>query len=342
MKDYLNKILLLLALAGAANFVAFAQAKAKIVCPEEALQLAAFVETAETVDAHDTPMEKAVATDSRPTVSFCVTEGSVNVRGWQRNEVRAMVEDGKVGFKIMKRNAENTPAWLMIIGFDPKEAHKPGMSKRDECLSGSNIEIEVPYGTYVDIKSRRDADFKIESVAKTRVQNVNGEVLIRDVREEAEVSSLAGNIVVEDSVGKIKLKSFSGNVYGIRLKPLNYSDSLNVRSESGNVTLQDIAHANIDGGSSNSNLNYFGELVSGGVYNFNTVRGGVTMFLPLKSSFQFNATLSAGGSFQSLFPIKTTKESKQGQASRFVGTYGTGDATVNVTTFSGALRLRKQ
>jgi hypothetical protein len=339
MKDYLNKFLLLLALAGAANFVAFAQAKAKIVCPEEAAQFAAFVEAAAT---DNPPMEKAVATDARPTVSFCVTEGSVNVRGWQRNEVRAMVEDGKVGFKIMKRNAENAAAWLRVIGFDPKETVKPGMGKRDECLSGSNIEIEVPYGTFVDVQSRRDADFKIESVAKTKVQNLNGEVLIRDIREEAEISSLAGNIVVEDSVGKIQLKSFSGNVYGIRLKPLNYSDSLNVKSESGNVTLQDIAHANIVAGSSNSNLNYFGELVSGGVYKFSTVSGAVTMFLPLKSSFQFNATLSAGGRFQSLFPIKTTKETKPGQASRFVGTYGTGDATVNITTYSGALRLKKQ
>lgn len=339
MKIYLNKFVLLLALAGAANFVAFAQATAKIVCPEETAKLVSFVRAATT---DNPPMEKAVAADARPTVSFCVSEGSVNVRGWQRNEVRAMVEDGKVGFKIIKRNPENAAAWLTIVGFDPKEAVKPGMKKRDECLSGSNIEIEVPYGTYVDIKSRRDADFKIESVAKTRVDNFNGEVLIRDVREETEVSSLAGNIVVEDSVGKIKLKSFSGNVFGIRLKPLNYSDSLNAKSESGNVTLQDIAHANIEGGSSNSNLNYFGELVSGGVYKFSTVSGGVTMFLPLKSSFQFNATLSAGGSFQSLFPIKTTKQTKPGQTSRFVGTYGTGDATINVTTFSGALRLKKQ
>jgi hypothetical protein len=77
MKVFLNNIFLLLALAGVVNLAVFAQAKAKTVCPEET-KLAAFVEArAEAIP----PVEKAIATDARPTVSFCVSEGSVSVRG---------------------------------------------------------------------------------------------------------------------------------------------------------------------------------------------------------------------------------------------------------------------
>lgn len=341
MKVFVYKIVLLLALAGAVNFAVFAQAKATTVCPEEKAKLAKFVEAKSKAKFEAIPpTEKAIAADARPTVSFCVSEGSVSVRGWQRKEVRAMIEDGKLGFKVIKTNAEKAAAWVQIVGYDPKETVKPGQFRRNECLSGSNIEIEVPYGSFVDVKSPSDADFKIESVAKTRAVNVDGDILIRDVREEAEVSSFGGSVVAEDSTGKIRLKSTSGNVFGIRLKPLNDSDSFSAKSNSGNVTLQDVSHAIIEGGTSSSNLNYFGSLVPGGVYSFSTVNGSVTMFLPLKSSFQLNATTN--NNVQISFPIKTTFVNKPGQVRRIVGVYGDGDATINLVSVAGSLRLQKQ
>lgn len=342
MKKYLHKLILLSALASVTITAVFAQAKAKTDCPDEKPQLTAFIEEPPAPSEKvNPPVEKAVASDARPTVSLCVTDGSVNVRGWQRNEVRAMVEEGgKLGFKIIKKNSDNAASWLMIVGYDTKETHRPGAQRRQECLSGDNIEIEVPYGAFVDIKSR-DADFKVESVAKAKVVNVNGDILISDVREEAEVSSLAGNVVAEDSIGKIKLKSSTGNVYGIRLKPLNDSDPISAKSDSGNVTLQDVAHASIEGASSNSNLNYFGALVPGGTYNFNTVSGAVTLFLPIKCSFQVNATSNIPP-FQGPFPIKWSKQNKPGQTGRITGVCGDGDATINLVSFGGALRFQKQ
>jgi hypothetical protein len=338
MKVYFDKIVLLLALAGAVNLAILAQAKAKTVCQEETAKPASFVKTEAEANP---PVEKAIASDARPTVTFCVSEGSVNVRGWRRNEVRALVEDGKLGFKVNKLNADKAASWVTIVGYDPKEPVKPGKYRKSDCLSGSNIEVEVPFGAYVDVKSPSDVDFKIESVAKTRVGNVNGNILIRDVREEADISSFAGNVVAEDSSGRIKLKSTSGNVFGIRLKPLNDSDSLNARSNSGNVTLLDVAHAIIEGGSSSSNLNYFGPIVSGGVYSFSTVNGAITMFLPLKSSFQLNATTNST-LITNLPQFKPTQENKPGRVKRISGVYGGGDATINLVSDIGALRLQKQ
>lgn len=337
MKVYLYKFALLLALAGAVNFAILAQAKAKTACLEETAKLASFVKAEAE---HDPPVEKAIASDARPTVTFCVSEGSVNVRGWRRNEVRALVEDGKLGFKVNKLNANKAATWVTIVGYDPKEPVKPGQHRRSDCLSGSNIEVEVPFGAYVDVKSPSDADFKIESVAKARVKNVNGSILIRDVREEADISSFAGNVVAEDSIGRIKLVSTSGNVFGIRLKPIADSDALNARSTSGNVTLLDVAHAIIEGSSLSSNLNYFGPLVSGGVYNFSTTNGAITLFLPLKSSFQLSATTNS--TVKTNLPFKLTLDTKPGRGKRFSGVYGDGDATINLVSDIGTLRLQKQ
>jgi hypothetical protein len=338
MKVYLNKIFLLLALAGVVNLAILAQAKAKTACLEETAKLVSFVK-AEVEP--DPPVEKAIASDARPTVTFCISEGSVNVRGWRRNEVRALVEDGKLGFKVNKRNADKAASWVTIVGYDPKEPVRSGGHRRNDCLSGSNIEVEVPFGSYVDVRSPDEADLKIESVAKARVKNVNGSILIRDVREETDISSFAGNIVAEDSTGRIKLVSTSGNVFGIRLKPVNDSDSLNARSNSGNVTLQDVAHAIIEGGSQSRNLNYFGSIVSGGVYNFSTLNGAITLFLPLKSSFQLSATTNST-LITNLPQFKPTLDTRPGRGKRFSGVYGDGDATSNLVSDIGALRLQKQ
>ncbi|MDQ4123401.1 MAG: DUF4097 domain-containing protein [Acidobacteriota bacterium] len=341
MNVYLNKFVLLLALAGAINLAVLAQAKAKTECPEETSKLARFVEAESKAEAIP-PVEKAIASDARPTVKFCVSDASVSVRGWRRNEVRALVEGGgKLGFRVAKRNSDNVASYVTIVGYDPKEPAKPGQARRSECLTGSNIEVEVPFGAYVDVSSPRDAEFKIESVAKTRVVNVSGNILVRDVREEADISSFDGNVVAEDSNGRIRLKSTSGNVFGIRLKPLNDSDALRANSNSGNVTLQDVAHGVIEGGSQSSNFNYFGALVSGGVYDFKTLNGTITLFLPLKSSFQLNATTNSN--LQSNLPqFKPTINGKPGQIKRISGVYGDGNAIINLVSLSGPLRLQRQ
>lgn len=337
MKIYLEKILILLALVGTINFAAFAQAKArphKDDCPEEQSKLK------EAENFVEPQTEKAVAADVKPTVEFCVSEGSVRVRGWQRNEIRAFSEHGKLGIKILKQNSDDAASWIKLIGSDPKN-HAAG--KREDCLSGVDIEIEVPFGTYLNIKNR-DGDLQIESVAKARIQSVNGDILLRDVREETEVSNLQGDIVAEDSTGRFVLKSSVGSILANRLKPVNASDALIAAiNGSGNVTFQNVVHANIEARTVSGELNVFGALSSGGNYDFKTTTGAVTLYLPSQSSFQFNATLGANGVFGSNLPIKTSSSSSSpGRPRNISGTYGKGDATINLTTFNGALRFEKQ
>src|SRR5215203_5298967 len=47
----------------------------------------------------DTPAEKSIATDAKVNISLCVSEGKIKINGWDRNEVRAFVNEGsEVGF----------------------------------------------------------------------------------------------------------------------------------------------------------------------------------------------------------------------------------------------------
>lgn len=50
-----------------------------------------------------TPAEKSILTESKVSVNLCVLEGNVRINGWDRDEIRAFVEDGsEVGFKVVQ------------------------------------------------------------------------------------------------------------------------------------------------------------------------------------------------------------------------------------------------
>jgi len=350
MKIYFNKVVLLLAVIGALNLSALAQIAAKTECADEKAKAktvsfdkgkasnAAFIP----ISKINPPSEKAIATVEKPTVSMRVCEGNVSVRGWQRSEVRVLVNGGKVGFIAKQPAADNKPSWIFIVGYDPKDKIS---GKKNECLNGTDIEIEVPFGSNVDIKSS-DEDVNIESVAKASVRNQRGNISLRDIREEAEVSSYGGgSVLAEDSSGRFTLKSSGGDISANRLRPLNFSDALRINSQgSGNVTLQNISHANIEASSLSGELVYLGALEGGGSYSFNTTNGTVTLFLPTSSSFQFNARMSGGASFNTTFPIKTSANNNLPKGARVVtGVYGRGElATINLIAVSGSLRLQKQ
>jgi hypothetical protein len=351
MKSFWGKMILLIALVGVSNAASFAQIKAKTDCPDEAAAKAktvAFVDAAASkakavlVEAagHDSATEKAIATTERPTISLCVTQGTVRVRGWQRKEVRAMVDGGSgLGFKVVRRDGNNDASWVMLLGYDLKNNEA---RRKDQCLSGYNIELEVPLNASVDIKSKDD-DVNIESVAKASVRNFRGDIVLRDITEKAEVSSLSGSILAEDSTGEFVLKSTTGSVTANRLKPLNVTDALRVKSDGGgNITLQDISHTNIDANSPSGDLIVFSPLVSGGNYSLATTSSNIKLFLPVNSSFQFVATMSQPKKFQSDLKLKITNQNAPDRSKRISGTYGSGDATINLTTFNGSILLLKQ
>jgi hypothetical protein len=76
-----------------------------------------------------------------------------------------------------------------------------------------------------------------------------------------------------------------------------------------------------------------------------TTSGDVTMILPSDSSFNVNAVVSKGGEIISDFNIKTkTVDLKGGRRPNLhlIGTYGTGDATLNLIAVNGTIYLRKK
>ena len=312
----------------AATFLSAVSVSAQITKPKKQI-----------VNEGETAAEKSVAVDAKVNISLCVSEGKVKVQGWERNEIRAYVSNGgsQVGFKILQKSKQTEkPVWIMVLGFDPS---KIADSEADECLSGDEIELDVPRGATVNIKSR-ESETRIESVARARVENVAGDIFLNDIAQGIEAATYEGDVTVSKSSGAMSLSSASGNIVAFDASPSDIGDVFKAKTINGAITLQEIEHRQLDVISNSGSIKFTGEFLNGGQYNFGTANGAILLMMPEKSSCKVTAFFGFG-QFASEIPMQNIKKSPTSGAQNLTGQIGTGEATLNLKTYSGRIIIRK-
>lgn len=282
--------------------------------------------------------EKSMVVDPKVSVSLpCVTEGNVKINGWQRNEVRVFVKDGsKVGLKIRQKNRQTgAPNWVVITGLpDEKNRRRvPG-----ECLWGE-IEIDVPSGAAVDLKGR-ETTTTIDSIRKASVENGGGDISMRNISDGVYASTYQGGVTVENSNGSIVLESSTGNIVAFVAGPSEIGDTFKAKTSSGMISLQNLEHRQIEVNSISGSVLFNGTFSSGGLYNFGTSNGSITLALAKDASCTISA--SYGGDIKSELPLKNAKYGKDAAIRNLTATLGDGDGTLKLTTTSGLIHLKAQ
>lgn len=287
----------------------------------------------------DTPAEKSIATDAKVNISLCVSAGNVKVTGWERDEVRVFISEGtQIGFKILQKNRQSEkPVWVMVLGFDPVTNKEV---RPDECLSGDDIELDVPRGATVNIKSRESAT-TIDSVNKVRVENINGDIYLRSIAEGINATTFEGDVTVERSGGAISLTSTTGNILAFDAAPSEIGDVFRAKTSNGTISLQDIEHRQMEIKSNSGAIRFTGDFLSGGQYTFGTLNGAIALNVPLNTSCKINASFGLGV-FASDIPLKDMVKSAASGAKNLSAIMGMGDATLNLTTYSGAISIKKR
>jgi len=285
------------------------------------------------------PAEKSIAVDANVNISLCVEAGNLKINGWQRDEIRAFVLHGsQVGFKVLQKGRQSgKPVWVMTVGFDPS---KNTEAEADECLSGEEIQIDVPRNATVNVKSR-ESETTMDSIRKVRVENVGGDIILRNIAQGIEAKTYEGDVMVEKSGGAMALLSTTGNIVAFDASPSEIGDIFRAKTSSGSITLKQIAHRQTEVGSNSGSISFTGEFAIGGQYNFGTSNGSITLLIPPNSSSKITASYGFG-EFSSDIPLEKLVKSAQQKAQNLTGQIGKGDASINLTTYSGALRIRKQ
>lgn len=283
--------------------------------------------------------EKSIAVDLRVNVQLCVSEGRVRINGWERNEIRAYVDKGsEVSFKVQEKDRQSgVPVWVSVLGFEPR---KTGEINSDECLSGEQIEIDVPRGAIVNVKGRT-GETTISSVAKVTVDIVGGNIILSGIGQGIAAKTYEGDVTVENSGGAMNLTTTTGNIVVFDVDAREVGDVLKAKTNSGAIVLQQAAHRRIEADSHSGSIKFSGELLNGGQYKFNAFNGSINLLLAQNASGKINVSYGYG-SFNSEIALQNVVKSAPANTQNLSAQIGAGDATLNLSTFSGTIQIKKQ
>jgi DUF4097 and DUF4098 domain-containing protein YvlB len=256
-------------------------------------------------------------TGPSPRITLSNLSGQVVVRGWDKGQVRALCATASPQVSI---EAEPMPA----TGTADKIHFTTHIL--DPMLTGqtevADYTLDVPLESSLEIRNRQ------------------GSVRIEKLSGEAWVESVGGAIIVTDVSGHLAVRSVGGNIDVIRC-----SGRVEASSITGNLRFVSPTTSKLRGTTTSGKIVYEGDFAPGGDYILSEYSGEMEILCPASSSFELNAK-SVRGKVQtdpelSLVPRHHPDYPPVGASSLF-GTHNSGNATVELTSFSGNIHIRRQ
>lgn len=242
--------------------------------------------------------------------------GSVRVEVWDRNEVRVRADHGsRDRVRISDHGAVVTIRAERQYGM-PIEVDYRLTLPRNAALSVGGVQAEV------DVTGLK-GDLHAESV--------EGSLTARDVGAVT-LTTVEGDVSVTGATGAVRVQSTDGDVHVSRVR-----GNLSATTIDGDVIMDNVDANQVDVSTVDGEVHFTGPLHDGGRYRLTSHDGDVTLIVP----GQVNATVTVAtfdGDFDSDFPVRMNS----GQSSRrFSFTLGTGSAQIELESFDGHIRLRR-
>jgi hypothetical protein len=327
----------------------------------------------------ESPIERSTAADKSVVVSVCVASGDVVVHGWDRAEVRARASEAGGLRLLTPPNVPSAPRVDVLVS-DERDAEPSsgecgsagtlevtvprGASVNVKAQSG-DVEVADVAGVRVNALS---GDVDLRRVSKSvEVSSLSGDVSLSDSSGPVRVTAVSGsvearNVRASAAGDAFEAKSTSGDVMlegvahaqvrGVTVSGgVNYTGALarggdyDFTTISGDVTLELPA---------SSSFSLHAKVVMGGdiVTDFPVKTSAVspaTPATPPPAGPPTGAPPHPPVSVAGMPPQAPdwrkpgkNKPPKEPMGTRLDGTVGTGDAVVNLSSFSGSLYLRKR
>ncbi|MFL6375129.1 MAG: DUF4097 family beta strand repeat-containing protein [Pyrinomonadaceae bacterium] len=281
--------------------------------------------------------ERAIAVAPNVNLTLCVTQGTLRINGWNRNEVRVYVEDGpKFAFKVVDKGPDGKPVWISMTNLQAT----PGGNA--ECIRGETVEVDAPVGTALKLTGR-EIDAQVDGLRKVNVKTVGGDISIRNIKEGVSAYTGEGGVTVEESWGQVNLETTNGNIVVVDSGPSDIGDTFRAKTNSGAISLTHVAHRALDVNSISGSVLFNGELKSGGTYAMSTTNGTIRIALPALTGCRLAATFTEGG-FKIEFPFKIETENvAPDDLKSIVAKLGPGgDALLKLSSVAGLIDIKKQ
>lgn len=261
--------------------------------------------------------EKTFETTATPRISVYNPRGLVIVKGWDRFQVH-------VGWTNLSPQAVEIDPELMPASGPAEKVHltthvlDPKVNGNDQIV---DYTLEVPVGSSIEVR------------------NPQGTVRIEKIQGDTGVDSVGAPISVTDVAGHLALRSVGGDIEVIRP-----AGRVEASSITGSLHFIAPTGPEVRGNTTSGKITYEGDFEPGASYTLSAYSGDVDIFCPATTSFELSAK-TVRGHLENALSVKPKIHQAfprtAGSKSLF-GTYNTGKATLEISSFSGTIRIRPQ
>ena len=271
-----------------------------------------------------TPIDQTRPLDPRGRVEIENLKGRVEVRAWDRQEVKVT---GTLGDGVEKFSMEGDRRTLRI------EVKYPSRSGRTEPTV---LIVQVPTLADLEIETV-SADIDVHGIASRELslESVSGDIAANGAPREARIESVSGDVRLTLNSPDVSVDNVSGEL--VLQGRLNGEVSL--ETVSGNVRMDGLGERvrSLSAGTVSGDMDLKTALADGGEIRLESVSGDLLLRLPRDLSAEvsgesFSGDLSA--------PDARIQREEFGPGSSFEARYGAGKGEVRMETFSGDATLR--
>ena len=259
--------------------------------------------------------ERHFAVKGRPVVILQnVSNGRIEVKSSRNSEVVVAATQASNKIGIVAEQAEeriDVTASILDAAAPPTELE-------------ANFQITVPEETELQIRTQTGLVYVEQVMGDMTLQSVAGDIHLKEVSGYIVVRTTGGSLVCTQCAGKLNFSSISGNAQVLQ-------------PGLSNVTLFTMS----------GNILFDGDFIRTGIYSMKSGKGTVEVHFSGNDSFDLNAQTATGTvDNQAEAYLKPDSHGVRRMASRFTkglfGTVGSGLAKVELSSYSGTIRILKR
>lgn len=257
-------------------------------------------------------VEKRFAVEKRPVISVRNSQGRIEVKSWKKPEV-------------------------VVIGN-----HASSKVEVDTVQSGNRIEVKTHLLTENLQPADLQADYTITVPEESELQlrNDSGTLVVERVFGDMTFDTVAADVQLQEVAGYMMVKTIGGSVVCNRC-----AGRIEVNSISGNVQFLQAHLDNVRVQTSSGNILFDGDFLRRGIYILKNYSGLIEVRFSDTDSFDLMAT-SLQGTVENQADVKPDRHGQGHPPSRFsrslFGSVKEGHAKVELSSFSGTIRIRKR
>jgi hypothetical protein len=279
----------------------------------------------------DTPIN--LRHDASPTARISVSNvsGQVTITGWDRNEVQVtgQLGDGSKPLAIGGSNGDLT------VKVEPQGGSGWLNWSNDRNMSPSTLELHVPKAAALDVNVV-SAAVVVDALTggQINVDSVSGRARISAQTPSLKVNTVSGNIELSGHADSAALQTVSGDILAPTL-----GNQAKLETISGHVQASGGPWKHFSLSTVSGDVQLSGTIAPGGSLGIDSMSGDVLLQLPSATAGSLHAS-SFSGDLRS--DVGTPQKAEHGPGSSLDVRLGNDGGKINVETFSGDLRIRKQ